>query len=365
MKKIKISIFMVLFATIVIVSCKDDEQQLVDDQVTHDTTPYNLDYGTFAAPAIPADNPITVQGALLGKMLFYDKGLSGDGSLACAGCHRQEDAFSDTAKFSTGIQGKQGGRQAMAIFNMLWHENEFFWDGRAHLLRDQSILPIQDALEMDETLENVVAKLSAKQVYRDQFMRAFGSEEITSVKISHALEQFMNTIISNKSKYDKYLAGNAQLSASELRGKNLFFAEYNEFFPEKSGADCAHCHSGDNFQNNQYMNNGLDAEADFSDMGRGKVTEESRDNAKFKVTSLRNIELTPPYMHDGRFSSLEEVVDHYNENLNASSTLDPALNATRNTGLMLDSTEKADLVAFLKTLTDETLKNNADYMSPF
>lgn len=354
---------MVILVAIVIVSCKDDEEP--SQEVTHDTTPYALDYGTFAAPTIPADNPITQQGVVLGKMLFYDKGLSGDGSLACAGCHRQEDAFTDTARFSTGIQGKQGGRQAMAIFNMLWHDNEFFWDGRAHLLRDQSILPIQDELEMDETLENVIAKLSAKQEYIDQFKRAFGSEEITSEKISFALEQFMNTIISNNSKYDQYLAGNAALTDSELRGKNLFFREYNEFFPDSSGADCAHCHSGDNFQNNRYMNNGLDADADFTDMGRAKVTKDARDNAKFKVTSLRNIELTPPYMHDGRFATLEEVVEHYNNNIKASTTLDPALDATRGTGLMLDATEVADLVAFLKTLTDESLRTNPEYSSPF
>jgi len=354
---------LLLLGTTVLISCNDEDE--LGDEVAHDTTPYNLDFGSFASPTIPSDNPMTVQGVLLGKMLFYDKALSGDGSLACAGCHRQEDAFTDTARFSTGIQGKQGGRQAMAIFNMLWHDNEFFWDGRAHLLRDQSILPIQDELEMDETLENVIAKLTAKKDYTDQFIRAFGSDEITSEKISFALEQFMNTIISNNSKYDQYLAGDVQLSPSELRGKDLFFTEYNEHFPDKSGADCAHCHSGDNFQNNRYMNNGLDGDAGFKDLGRAKVTNNPRDNAKFKVTSLRNIALTPPYMHDGRFNTLEEVVDHYNENLQASSTIDPALEATRGTGLMLDSAEKADLVAFLKTLTDQTLITNQEYASPF
>jgi cytochrome c peroxidase len=363
MKKLKYIAILMVITSVFLHSCKDDES---DPQVVvHDTTAYSLDYGAFAAPTIPSDNVLSVQGVKLGRMLFYEKGLSGDGTLACAGCHRQEDAFSDTARFSTGIQGKFGGRQAMAIFNMLWHENEFFWDGRAHLLRDQSILPIQDALEMDETLDNVVAKLSASQDYRDQFIRAFGNDEITSVKISQALEQFMNTIISNQSKYDKYLAGDVQLDSSELRGKNLFFAEYNEFFPDQSGADCAHCHSGDNFQNNRYINNGLDKEADFGDLGRGKVSKDVKDNAKFKVTSLRNIELTPPYMHDGRFNTLEEVVDHYNGGLNTSSTIDPALEATIKTGLMLDAQEKADLVAFLKTLTDQNLRTDPRYSDPF
>lgn len=350
-------------ASILVWSCKDDEEVVED--VVYDETPYQLSYGDFAPPTIPTDNKLTEQGVKLGRMLFYEKQLSGDGTLSCAGCHRQEHAFTDTARFSTGIQGKQGGRQAMAVFNMLWHENEFFWDGRAHLLRDQSILPIQDELEMDETLENVVAKLSASEMYRNQFMRAFGSEEITSEKVSHALEQFMNSIISNQSKYDKYLAGELQLTESELRGKNLFFTEYNEHFPDQSGADCAHCHSGDNFQNNRYMNNGLDGDTDFEDLGRAKVTKKASDNARFKVTSLRNIALTGPYMHDGRFKTLEEVVDHYNSGLKTSSTIDPALEATRKTGLMLDAQEKADLIAFLKTLTDEELIKDPRYSDPF
>lgn len=363
MKKIKISIGLALIASLVFVACKDDDT--TTNEVQHDTTPYQLDFGNFAPPNIPADNPLSVQGVELGRMLFYEKGMSGDGTQSCASCHRQQDAFSDTAQFSTGIRGKMGGRQAMAIFNMLWHENEFFWDGRAHLLRDQSLMPIQDPLEMDESLDNVIAKLAAKQEYIDQFVRAFGSDEINATKISLALEQFMNSIISNQSKYDKHLAGEEQLSPSELRGKNLFFAEYNEFFPDESGADCAHCHSGDNFHQSRYINNGLDDDAGFKDLGRAAVTKNARDNAKFKVTSLRNIELTPPYMHDGRFATLEEVVDHYNEGLHESSTLNPALEATRKTGLMLDSVEKADLVAFLKTLTDRSLQTNPAYSSPF
>jgi len=249
---------------------------------------------------------------------------------------------------------------------MAWHSNEFFWDGRANLLRDQSLKPIEDPLEMNETLENVIAKLNDSQMYRDQFIRAFGSKEVTSEKMSLAMEQFMLSIVSYDSKYDKYLTGDDQLSDSEERGRLLFETEYNPFFPELSGADCAHCHGGANFENDQYMNNGLDVDAEFTDIGREEVTGNLSDKAKFKVPSLRNIELTPPYMHDGRFNTLEEVVEHYDLHIKQSSTLDPALiQVADNGGLNLTDQDKVDLVNFLKTLTDQTFMNNPEYTDPF
>lgn len=352
----------VLFA---LQACKDEEDSTSTDTVMHDTTPYVLDVGSFPDPILPEDNPLTVQGVELGRMLFYEPGLSGDGTMSCASCHRQEDAFTDTSRFSLGIRGMEGKRQAMSVFNMAWHSNEFFWDGRAHLLRDQSLMPIQDALEMDESLDNVVAKLSELKPYRDQFMRAFGSEEITTHKISLAMEQFMFSIVSNRSKYDRYLAGEVQLSESEERGRRLFFTEYNPFFPDSSGADCAHCHGGLNFENDMYMNNGLNSDSEVQDEGRQKVSGDPVDRGKFKVMSLRNIELTAPYMHDGRFATLAEVIDHYDHGLKASATLDPALEQTREKGLMLSETDKADLIAFLKTLTDPGLAVNPAYASPF
>ena len=298
-------------------------------------------------------------------MLFYEPLLSKDGTQSCASCHRQEDAFSDTLRLSIGVEGLPGKRQAMAVFNMAWNTNEFFWDGRAHLLRDQALLPIQDPLEMNETLENVISKLSADKTYTDQFIRAFGSNEITAEKMALAMEQFMLSIVSFESKYDRYLAGEVELTASEQRGLDLYFTEYNPFFPEDSGADCAHCHGGINFENDLYMNNGLDVDADFVDIGREAVTERPQDRARFKVPSLRNIALTPPYMHDGRFQTLEEVIEHYDNGIQESSTIDPALLATKMTGLMLTAQDKIDLVNFLKTLTDEKFLNNPAYQSPF
>jgi len=326
--------------------------------------PYSLTIGNLPTPDLPSDNPLMTQGILLGRMLFYEKMLSRDGTQACASCHLQEFGFTDTARFSLGIKKLPGKRQAMSVFNMAWNSNGFFWDGRATLLRHQSLKPIQDDLEMDETLANVVTKLQASSMYRMHFKNAFGTETIDTILISKALEQFMNSIVSNNSKYDDYLAGKYTLSTDEERGRFLFFTEYNPAFPINSGADCAHCHSGNNFENDKYMNNGIDIDANFTDIGREKVTGNASDKAKFKVPSLRNVGLTAPYMHDGRFKTLDEVIDHYNM-VKSSSTLDASFQQqVPNGGLKLTSTDKKALVAFLKTLTDTKLMTNPEYTNP-
>ena len=361
MKKLSKMIFLFASLAIAINSCKKDDNS---NTIVQDNTPYVLELGIFSAPPIATDNLLTKEGVALGKMLFYETKLSLDGSMSCASCHRQEDAFTDTAKFSIGVHGKKGGRQAMAIFNMAWNTNQFFWDGRANLLRDQSLMPIQDPLEMDETLDNVVAKLSASQEYKNQFIRAFGTDNITPKNISLALEQFMNSIVSNKSKYDQVRAGETKFTQSEKRGRDLFFLEYNAFDSANSGADCAHCHGGVNLANNRYSNNGLDEGNPFEDDGRFKATGLNSDKGKFKIPSLRNIELTFPYMHDGRFNTLEEVVEHYNSGVKNSQNLDPAIENSRQTGLRLTTQQKEDLVNFLKTLTDQTLITNPDYANP-
>ncbi|MFK7809285.1 MAG: cytochrome-c peroxidase, partial [Saprospiraceae bacterium] len=164
---------------------------------------------------------------------------------------------------------------------------------------------------------------------------------------------------------DKYLAGEIELSESEERGRVLFETEYNPFFPDLSGADCVHCHGGANFENDQYMNNGLDTDASMTDTGREAVSNDPMDKGKFKVPTLRNIALTAPYMHDGRFKTLEEVIDHYNEGIQESTTADPTVLNTKDTGLFLTEQNKADLINFLKTLTDETFVNEPSYKNPF
>jgi cytochrome c peroxidase len=273
--------------------------------------------------------------------------------------------FSDIRQFSIGVDELPGKRQAMAIFNMAWHSNGMFWDGRSPSLRDQALRPIQDPLEMHETLENAVAKLQADQAYKDQFVRAFGDDQITSDRIGLAIEQFEFTLISNQSKYDAYLKGDAILSPAEERGRQLFFSEFDPFLNQKGG-ECFHCHGGFNFTNDEYMNNGLNEESGFTDLGRFMVTQDDSDKAKFKVPSLRNIELTAPYMHDGRFATLEEVITHYNTGVKSSSTTDPLLfHSMEPGGLHLTSEEKADLIAFLKTLTDTRISTEPRFSDPF
>ena len=327
--------------------------------------PYKLDFTGFSQPNLPEDNQLTEQGVSLGRKLFYEKSLSKDNLISCASCHEQKNAFSDKRRFSIGVRKLPGKRQAMAIFNMAWNTNDFFWDGRAHLLRDQALMPIEDELEMDETIENVIEKLKKKSDYKLLFNKIFPIRGISAETISLALEQFMNSIISNQSKYDRYLRKEATLTTSEERGRILFFKGYDGNNPKNSGANCAQCHNGANFENNEYMNNGLDLEVNFKDIGREKVTQSSFDRAKFKVPSLRNIEVTAPYMHDGRFKTLEEVIDHYNDGVVNSPTLNLTLASISKKGLELTEQDKQDLIAFLKTLTDTNLLENPKFSNPF
>lgn len=359
---IKINI-LILVLFIFLNSCSEDSPATND--TVWDKTAYTIEANNFPPPNIKIDNILTVETVELGRALFYEQKLSKDNSISCVSCHIQKFAFSDNAKFSKGVGEKLGLRNSMSVTNMAWNRNKFFWDGRAELLRHQSLMPIQDKLEMDETLENVIKKLSTDNYYSKQFYKAFGTSKITDTLISLALEQFMMTIVSNNSKYDKFLANQLSLTESEERGRQLFFTEYNPDFPEKSGADCAHCHSSFNFSNDRYFNNGLFEESDVKDVGFQNVTKNPNDRAKFKTVSLRNIALTPPYMHNGQFANLKDVVNHYNNGLKKSNTLDPALEYTRSKGLMLSEDDMNDLINFLKTLTDEDLMTNSKYSNPF
>jgi cytochrome c peroxidase len=237
----------------------------------------------------------------------------------------------------------------MPLVNLAWMK-EFFWDGRTKSLREQVLAPIQDAHEMNEQLERVVAKLQGDSEYPAQFRGAFGSPGVTPERIALALEQFLLTLVSQESKFDRAARKLVRLSPQEQRGLELFITE-NDPARGLRGADCFHCHGGNLFSNHQFMNNGLEERPD--DLGRMEVTGREVDRGKFKVPTLRNVALTAPYMHDGRFATLEEVVDHYNGKLHRSQTLDPNLAKHPESGLGLSTEDKAALVAFLKTLTDE------------
>jgi cytochrome c peroxidase len=272
--------------------------------------------------------------------------------VSCASCHQEAHAFSDSRRFSVGVDNLPGTRHAMPLVNLAW-KRQFFWDGRASSLREQVLMPIQDNREMHEPLERLAGKLESAG-YSEQFERAFGSSEIDADRVARALEQYVLTLVSFDSKFDRALKGQAMLSDDEKRGFQLFVTEYD---PRHgfTGADCFHCHGGALFSDFRFTNNGLDAEP--GDMGRERVTGSAYDIGKFAVPSLRNVALAGPYMHDGRFKTLEEAVDHYCTGTKRSATLDPNLAKHPDGGVPLSADDKKALVAFLKTLTDESTQH--------
>ncbi|HCK20710.1 MAG TPA: cytochrome-c peroxidase [Bacteroidetes bacterium] len=341
-------------------------------QYTYDPTPYNLEK-PVGLPALPPDisgNPLTRQGVELGRQLFYDPILSADSTLSCSGCHNPAFGFTDNGlQFSIGIDNISGNRNAMPIFNLVYSQLDpgfigFFWDGRAPTLEDQALLPIQDPIEMHNTLPNAVTALMAEERYRKGFYEAFGADIITSELIGKAIAQFMRTIVSGNSKFDQ--AFNATpgvfLSEKELRGWQLF--------NDNDGGDCFHCHgiNGGLFTDFLFRNNGLDnaaAYTDFEDAGLGGVTGNPEDYGLFKTPSLRNIALTAPYMHDGRFATLDEVLEFYNSGVHDTPFTDPFMQKAYQGGVQLSAAQLDTLKAFLLTLTDMELATNPAFQNPF
>ena len=320
-------------------------------EMATNATPYRFRLARFfPQPSLPADNPLTEQGVALGRRLFHDPALSVNGTQSCASCHQAGAAFTDAGRrFSTGAEGGTGTRNAMPLANLAW-AGRFFWDGRAGSLREQVLQPVTNPSEMHESLTNVVQKLD-RAGYAPAFAAAFGPAEITADRVARALEQFLLTLTAYDSKFDRVLGGQATFTAAEQRGYELF---HNEYDPRHGqyGADCFHCHGGPLFSDFTFHNNGLDAEGAAKDTGRFLVTASRADLAKFKTPSLRNVALTAPYMHDGRFTTLEEAVAHYCTGVRPSATLDPNLAKHPEGGVPLSAEDQHALVAFLRTLTD-------------
>lgn len=345
----------------------------VENALRLPTLPYN-----YAAPALPASfaaqpilgqdnmpatNVTTDAGATLGRVLFHDKRLSTNQTVSCASCHQQAHGFSDPRPFSIGFNGGLTGRNSMGLSNARWYlRRHFFWDERANTLEDQVLLPIQNSVEMGMTLGALTNRLAAEPFYTNLFTRAFGSPAITPDRISRALAQFVRSIVSVRSKYDLGVTNAFRnFTAQENQGRQIFNGIGN----------CAACHGTDNFVPGPALNNnGL--EFPYVDLGVGGITGNAADNGKFKVPSLRNIELTAPYMHDGRFTTLEQVVEFYNSGVVNNPNLSPPLRnppGTPNAGqprrLNLTAGDKAALVAFLRTLTDPGLATDTKYSDPF
>ncbi len=295
-------------------------------------------------------NPLAQEKIDLGRMLFYEPKLSRDNTISCASCHLPQTAFSHVDHaLSHGIDNRIGTRNSPALVNLAW-SGSFMWDGAVNHLDMQSLAPIENHLEMDEKIANVAAKLQSSRIYPKLFYEAYGDSLIDATKILKSVSQFMLTVVSCDSKYDRVMQHEKEehFSESESHGYELF------------KANCAACHKEPLFTNGKFENNGLAPDADLKDGGRIKVTRKIGDSLKFKVPTLRNIEVSYPYMHDGRYKNLQMVLFHYTEDLYSSPTLSDKLRRK----ITLNEQDKNDLIAFLKTLTDESFLRNPKYAYP-
>lgn len=367
-----------LLIVFLLAACKPDPPEAPSTgPATTVGTPYDLQLPANLPPmSFPSDNPLTVEGVDLGRFLFYEERLSGDNTMSCGTCHAPALAFADGLAVSVGIDGIAGTRSAMPIMN-LGYAQTFFWDGRATTLEQQVLEPVVNPVEMHDTWPNAVSKLQNDAAYPALFNAAFGTEVVTPTLVAKAIAQFMRTLVSGNSKYDKVVRGEAIFTNDEFQGRVLFEAEGGPvgeqipmpgggFVVGQGGADCFHCHNSGAglFTDEQFHNNALDPEP-FVDNGRYLVTNDPFDKGKFKTPSLRNIMLTAPYMHDGRFATIDEVLDHYNEGGHASSTADPFMKFTDpDLSLQLTPMKKAQLKAFLESLTDLDFVNDPRHQDP-
>ena len=353
------------------VSCKKSSTDVPEPKPS-DNTPTPLQWTKPSYLPDPvydlSKNPLTVEGVELGKFLFYDGILSRTDNIGCGTCHQQQAAFTHHGHdLSHGVDDKIGTRNAPSVQNMAWNTS-FFWDGGVHALDMVPPVPIQNPVEMDERIGNVIEKLrktpvagAAKQVdYPKMFKAAFGSDSITADRMMLALSQFMMTMVSATSRYDYFLKGDASaITAQEKDGLSIFKQK------------CASCHAGELFTDQKFRNNGLTPNR-INDQGRYAITLNADDRLKFKVPSLRNVGLTAPYMHDGRFTTLEQVLDHYGndkpgskDSIYLSPTLDPLLNvAGQKRGISLTNAEKQSIIAFLKTLNDDDFIKDKRFSDP-
>ncbi len=364
---------------VVLAQCKKDPAP--GGPVACDLTdiPYNPTAYTIVKPAhfpqvpVPADNPMTLEGVQLGRRLFYDPILSGDSTMSCSSCHLPQGSFTDNKSVSRGIDGIDGRRSSMSLLNVAY-VTRLFWDGRAKTLEEQALLPVEDPIELHTTWPAVVEKLKNHPAYPELFRKAFGitsCEQITKQLAAKAIAQFERILISSgTSKYDRFLNGEIDLEDDELQGKLMFFDEgLTSNLPD---AQCFHCHGGITLTGNNFFNNGLDSVGTlngFQDKGLWETTGNESDKGKFRTPTLRNVALTAPYMHDGRFQTLEEVMAQYNDNGFQVSNEDPFVQQigfpvqSHYPGLTAEQTKS--VIAFLHTLTDTVFIKNPDIQNPF
>ena len=294
-------------------------------------------------------NPVSEDAFILGRALFYETLLSKDNSISCGSCHQLFSAFAQIEHpVSHGIMDRLGTRNAPGLFNLAWHTS-FMHDGGVNHIEVQPSAPITNTVEMDEELNNVVNKLQASAKYRSLFKNAFGTEEVNTQRMFKAITQFQGLIYSYNSKYDNYKSGKAQFNEGEIRGYDLFIA------------NCSSCHKEPLFSDFAYRNNGLPPNDSMPDIGRALIDDKPQNYYKFKTPSLRNLAKTSPYMHDGRFNTIEECLDHYHHGIKKElANLDPLLQ----NGIQLTTQQRQDIITFLNTLTDYKLLSDQRFADP-
>ena len=375
MKRLANILIFVFLLSLMLVSCKKD-----DKPEPYTPTPYTIDipFGFPTELNIPDDNPMTVEGVELGRYLFYDGRLSGrtnpDSLMSCSTCHRQERSFEAGVDhpdfpggFPHGITGKPTHHVMLPMINLVWNRNGYGWNGflypenpnpNLRNIEDFVRLAVVAEDEINGDTARVAALFQSLPGYPELFYKAFGSDKVTFKNIERAIAQFVRTLISANSKFDRYMRGEVQLTQSELHGYVLFTTE--------EGADCFHCHGGYGnplFTTNLFYNNGKDTVfTDPSD--RFSVTGDEMDRGAYKATTLRNIEVQGPYMHDGRFATLEEVIEFYSHGLRQSPYVNPLMHHINEGGVQLTPQEKEDLLNFIKTLRDDEFMTNPEFSRP-
>jgi cytochrome c peroxidase len=358
-KKIIYFLIVLLFA-----ACRPDNKGGLAD-IPYNPTAFDLKIpASFPKMEIPTDNPLTTEGVALGRFLFFDKLLSANGTMACASCHLPEMNFTDGKATSKGVDNLDGRRSAMSLENIGFVNKGLFWDGRTKTLEEQALLPVEDPIELHNKWTQLIDKLKTHADYPTRFRKAFGiteASEITKELAAKALAQFERTFLSGNAKVDKIFKREDEFTNDEYSGYLLFFNAAGA--PD---AQCGHCHTTPFYSSNDFFNNGLDSVSNllnFKDLGRGIVTKKESDNGKFRVPSLRNIELTAPYMHDGRFKTLEEVVEHYASGGHYADNIDPFIPQIK--AVNLTAKQKKQIILFLKTLTDTSFVRNTAFQDPF
>ena len=315
-------------------------------------------------PVMPksASNPVSVEGAELGRMLFYDPILSRDSTISCATCHQQKYAFAGNSSFDKGIDSALLNRNTMPLFNLAWN-SALFWDGRANTIEAQVFHPVRDKEEMDLDWNEAVTRVRRSVFYPKLFEQVFGNQIIDSVLIGSAIAQFERTLISANSKFDQVIRGETFLTADEYEGFGLV--------NNQVVGNCLHCHVTDGNglgTTGKFSNNGLDFAQranDYKDQGKKGFTKVASDAGFFRIPSFRNLLFTAPYMHDGRFETLEDVLDFYSDGVQAAYNIDPKMALVHQGGMNLSTDEKDKIIKFLKTLSDSSFISNSKFSNPF